>query len=293
MCNRKKISEIFDVWGSTYFWSKIQELTGYEELAAEDMALKYAQRSGEKLISPLLEHVTDSNKIGELIYRHYSKSWKHLHDILLLEYNPINNYDRTEIISDTETHTGTVGTTGEHTKGTKVDRTPNITRTETTTRTPNLTTSETNTEEYTPTVKTEEANSGTDSDSRKQASFSSSVQEVYKDEHLKGTKTTTTKSGKDTTKTTNSQTETGTEKNEMTGKESGTDTTQYSGKDTDTNTQTTDETTTQTRSANIKGNIGVTTTQQMMESEINLWSTYNFCDQVMKDVDKLITLRIY
>ena len=206
MCNRKKISEIFDVCGSTYFWAKIQELTGYEELAADDMALKYAQRSGEKLIAPILEHVTDSNKIGELIYRHYSKNWKHLHDILLLEYNPIDNYDRMESVTDTETHTGTVDTTGEHTKGTKVERTPNITRTETSTRSPNLTTSETNTEEYTPTVKTEEANSGTDSDSRKQASFSSSVQEVYKDEHLKGSKTTTTKSGKDTTKTTNTQT---------------------------------------------------------------------------------------
>lgn len=293
MFSRKKISEVFDVWGSTYFWTKIQELTGYEELAADDMALKYAQRSGEKPIAPILEHITDSDKIGELIYRHYSKNWKHLHDILLLEYNPIDNYDRMESVTDKETHTGTVDTTGEHTKGTKVERTPDITRTETNTRTPNLTSSGTNTEEYTPTTKTEEANSGTDTDSRKQASFSSSVQEVYKDEHLKGSKTTTTKSGKDTTKTTSTQTETGTEKNEMTGKESGTDTTQYSGKDTDTNTQTTDETTTQTRTAHINGNIGVTTTQQMMESEINLWSTYNFCEKIMQDVDNLITLRIY
>ena len=70
MSNRKKISEVFDVWGTTYFWAKIQELTGYEELNADDMALKYAQRSGEKPIAPLLEHITDSNKIGELIYRH-------------------------------------------------------------------------------------------------------------------------------------------------------------------------------------------------------------------------------
>lgn len=293
MYNRKKISEVFDVWGSTYFWAKIQELTGYEELNADDMSLKYAQRSGEKLISPILEHITDSNKIGELIYRHYSKNWEHLHSILLLEYNPIDNYDRMESITDTETHTGTVDTTGEHVKGTKVERTPDITRTETATRTPNLTSSETNTEEYTPTVKTEEANSGTDTDSRKQASFGSSVQEVYKDEHLKGSKTTTTKSGKDTTTNTNSHTETGTDKNEMTGTETGTDTTQYSGKDTDTNLQTTDETTTQMRTAHINGNIGVTTTQQMMESEINLWSAYNFCDKIMEDVDKLITLSIY
>lgn len=293
MCNRKKISEVFDVWGSTYFWAKIQELTGYEELKADDMALKYAQRSGEKLIAPLLEHITDSDKIGELIYRHYSKNWKHLHDILVLEYNPIDNYDRKESVTDTETHNGTIGTTGEHVKGTKVDRTPDLTRTETSTRTPDLSISETNTEEYAPTVKTEEANSGTDTDSRKQASFSSSPQEVYKDEHTKGSKTTTTKSGKDTTTNINSQKETGTEKNVLTGMETGTDTTQYSGKDTDSNLQSTDESTTQTRTAHINGNIGVTTTQQMMESEINLWSTYNFCDKIMQDVDKLITLRIY
>ena len=40
------------------------------------------------------------------------------------------------------------------------------------------------------------------------------------------------------------------------------------------------------------GNIGVTTSQQMLESEINLWQ-WNFYDQVFADIDKVLALEIY
>ena len=41
-----------------------------------------------------------------------------------------------------------------------------------------------------------------------------------------------------------------------------------------------------------KGNIGVTTTQQMMQSEIELWK-WNFYRSVFKDIDSVLTLKIY
>lgn len=41
-----------------------------------------------------------------------------------------------------------------------------------------------------------------------------------------------------------------------------------------------------------KGNIGVTTSQQMIESERELWN-YFFYDRVFKDIDRFLTLSIY
>ena len=48
----------------------------------------------------------------------------------------------------------------------------------------------------------------------------------------------------------------------------------------------------ETETTNRSGNIGVTTTQQMMESERNLWM-WNFFDQVYKDIDNVLSLPIY
>ena len=41
-----------------------------------------------------------------------------------------------------------------------------------------------------------------------------------------------------------------------------------------------------------KGNIGVTTTQQMAQSEIDLWR-WNFFRSVFSDIDSVLTLKIY
>lgn len=46
------------------------------------------------------------------------------------------------------------------------------------------------------------------------------------------------------------------------------------------------------RTLTRKGNIGVTTTQQMMQSELELWK-WNFYRSVFKDIDSVLTLKIY
>ena len=46
------------------------------------------------------------------------------------------------------------------------------------------------------------------------------------------------------------------------------------------------------RNSSISGNIGVATSQQMLESEINLWK-WNFFNNIFKDIDKVLCINIY
>lgn len=49
-----------------------------------------------------------------------------------------------------------------------------------------------------------------------------------------------------------------------------------------------------TRTLTRSGNIGVTTSQQMLESEIALWSNnFNFFREIFKSLDEILTLDIY
>lgn len=49
---------------------------------------------------------------------------------------------------------------------------------------------------------------------------------------------------------------------------------------------------TESHSLTRKGNIGVTTTQQLLQSEIDLWR-WNFVEQVFSDIDEILTIPIY
>lgn len=70
---------------------------------------------------------------------------------------------------------------------------------------------------------------------------------------------------------------------DVTETESGTETSATSGKDTHTHNYT----------LTRKGNIGVTTSQQMLQSEIDLWRWNYFYDIVFPSLDKLLTIPIY
>ena len=53
------------------------------------------------------------------------------------------------------------------------------------------------------------------------------------------------------------------------------------------------ESETGTRDLERSGNIGVTTSQQMLQSEIDLRNAYNFYDGIMNDVDSILCLLVY
>ena len=77
----------------------------------------------------------------------------------------------------------------------------------------------------------------------------------------------------------------------------GTDTRTYNTTDADTGTQTDNDGGSDTRTRNYtltrSGNIGVTTSQQMIESERALWMWNFFKDVVFPDIDRVLTLQIY
>lgn len=77
---------------------------------------------------------------------------------------------------------------------------------------------------------------------------------------------------------------------------SGDDVTRYDTSDTDSGTQTDTESGTDTETRNYEltraGNIGVTTSQQMLQSEIDLWQ-YDFMQIVYSNIDNVLSLDIY
>ena len=107
-----------------------------------------------------------------------------------------------------------------------------------------------------------------------------------------GTETTVIDGEKQTTFNT-SETNTGTETTVIDGEKQ----TSYNVSDIDTGTQRTEETGTDTHTRNYeltrKGNIGVTTSQQMIESERNLWLWNFFYTVVFPDIDRVLTIQIY
>lgn len=68
--------------------------------------------------------------------------------------------------------------------------------------------------------------------------------------------------------------------------------TEETGTRTETETGTRTERETGSRTLTRSGNIGVTTSQQMLESEIKLWE-WNFYESVFKNVDSVLTIQIY
>lgn len=77
----------------------------------------------------------------------------------------------------------------------------------------------------------------------------------------------------------------------------GTDTRTYNTTDADTGTQTDNDGGSDTRTRNYtltrSGNIGVTTSQQMIESERALWVWNFFRNVVFPDIDRVLTIQIY
>lgn len=77
--------------------------------------------------------------------------------------------------------------------------------------------------------------------------------------------------------------------NQLTGSESQTVDTTNNG----TSSHDNENTRTHSRKLSRHGNIGVTTSQQMLESEYALWTLHNVEDMILQDCIKMVTLPIY
>ena len=258
---------------------------------AENMSMLdflYFSRSGGKEISPFVRNLVQAGKtkaqisaaVNTVINVKYTNEWVRLFDLWNLSYNPIENYNMREQMTNDTTAT-TYGKTHTRTDNLShgINQTDTFTPNTTETETDNLTHGKTGTETQTPNVTNETDNTI--------HGFNSS------DGVPTGEQTQTT-TGTDTKTYDTSETDTGTKTVQKTGQETrgveGTETNTGTVTDADTGQDVNTRNYTLTRS----GNIGVTTAQQMAESEINLWSVWDIFERVIfPDLDKLLVMPIY
>ena len=227
----------------------------------------------------------------------YGDKWAHLWELFLMEYNPIENYNMIESGSDTNTKTGSLDRSGAITRTGSLDRSGAITKSGTESVSDDITYSgkEANTRSGNIVDTGLKADNQTDQDNKIYGYNSSNG--VYSDSNTQQAShknTQTFNDVKDETTFTNR-----TDSRDITTtftNRADTD----SRKDTYNNIADTDTRKelynnikdTGSHSLTRSGNIGVTTTQQMAESEIE-YRKHIYFDMVFADIDKLLTLPVY
>lgn len=279
----KKLNDVYLDWlsGDGVFTDLATlEVPWSEENNTIELNMAYhGNHSGDKWVSPIVSKFIDGevdnprSLLASTIFAMYHDKWNKLWSALAVEYNPLNNYDMVEHETPAEvTHTITPAETT--TTETPAETTTTVTPAETTTTEAPA--------ETTTTIKP--AKTVTENEV---SAFNSSD---YED----GTKSTVTGDANDkgsntfevdTAGSTSIDVDTaGSEKIEV-------DTAGSTSIDVD--TAGSDVLTVQNeRTLTRSGNIGVTSSQQLLESEIRL-RKWLFYQEVFKDLDNVLTLSIY
>lgn len=257
-----------------------------EKNISQQLNLQYhGNISGKKETSPLVDSLIVENNLTEnsknilamSIFSIYSNKWNKLYRILSLEYEPIENYNMTETEKTTSTNENTDTITTNTTNSNDV--------TETNTGTNTANDSENTTGKNTITdLKTVAENknvtnsnslygfnsaSGVNSDSQNGTETRNLTDNNTHNDDLKGTSINEHSENINMSKVT-------AQKNDVKDVKDGTHTEKGS----------------QDRTLTRHGNIGVTTSQQMLNSEIELWQ-WDFFSGVFKDIDKILTIQTY
>lgn len=239
------------------------------------------------------QETANSLTIARILYGIYGQNWTKLWEAFQTKYNPIENYNMQETIESTNSSDRTINRTNDLTStvdGTEKqtseqDGTQNVTGSTT-----NESTTDSNGSsslEHGETItKSAESDSFTYSFNATEKVPVSSQTESGSDAHT-GTDTTITTDHS----TANSE---GTTKTDSTDHTTGTvDTTTKDVRADTTVEDTTDNVTGKEETITTRaGNIGVTTTQQMLQQEFEIWK-WNFYFQVFEDVDRFLALSVY
>ena len=262
----------------------------------------YWIRSRKKLLSSFIaeekeENDTDLDDYAGDLLTLYGDKWAHLWELFLMDYNPIENYNMIESGSDINTKTGSLDRSGAITRTGSLDRSGAITKSGTESVSDDITYSgkEANTRTGNIEDTGAKADNQIDQDNKIYGYNSSvGVNSDSNTQQVSHKNTQTFNSLKDETSFTNR-----TDSRDIT-------TTFTNRADTDTRKELynniADTDTRKELYNNIKdtgshnltrsGNIGVTTTQQMAESEIE-YRRHLYFEMVFGDIDKLLTLPIY
>lgn len=264
MEKRKTLLEVTPTWATNGIFSKLASWAPWaSEWGATALDLVYyGNHSGQKKISPLVktllgtaETLSDEmlNQISSAAQAMYGQAWAKLWATLNFEYDPISNYDMTETENRETTGSGSHSKTGS----------------ESTTRTDNLS--------HTRTDNLSESNSGEVSE---ESSASGDIYGYNSSTGVPSDEQSGTRSGSSS----NTRTNTGTQSDSNTGTQTNSGETSESGSEQSEGKE--------DRTLTRKGNIGVTTSQQMIQSERELWMWHYF-DTVFADLDFLLTLAVY
>ena len=221
-------------------------------------------------------------------YNSHKYQYETLYKTTLLKYEPLQNYNRTEEVEDTTNKTGSDDTTfGSRTDTSTTNNTTNI-GAQDNTNTDNETTKigKINTETNSSTSK-----KGSESNEKEVAPYDAETYYNQEKDTLSFTNRTDTN---ESTTTTDARTDTRTNTNtEKVG--ARIDTTESSTSNTfggHTDATSRNENETYTHTSHMYGNIGVTTSQQMLASEREV-AYFNFVSIVAHDIIKLIAICIY
>lgn len=280
--SHKRIKDIFpDYEEKSYFFQYLGEMPWGENTYTQILMHTYAGvHSGERIASPFLLNLNarDAEErdiiIATMIKTHFKARWEHLYSLLGVDYNPIENYNMVE--KTTTKTTGNSTTTGTDSNTRTLDTTDKTVDSGTDKRTDDLT------ENTTDNVSRE--TSTTAADTAKIYGFNTSTGKPANSSDSNGSGT---EKSTDTATKTNTGTSTLTQDKTSTVTDTGTIKDAGESKSVMSSDGTSDGTLTRS------GNIGVTTTQQMMEQEVNFWNNFSFFEQVYKDIDSLLTLNVY
>lgn len=221
-------------------------------------------------------------------YNSHKYQYETLYNTTLLKYEPLQNYDRTEEITDNTERHGTNDTTfGSRTDTSTTNNTTNI-GAQDNTNTDNETTKigKINTETNSSTSK-----KGSESNEKEVAPYDTETYYNQEKDTLSFTNRTDTNESATTTDA-RTDTRTNTISEKLGGRE---DTTNSSTSNTfggHTDAISRNENETYTHTSHMYGNIGVTTSQQMLASEREV-AYFNFVSIVAHDIIKLIAICIY
>lgn len=198
--------------------------------------------------------------------------WQRMIDALYATYNPIHNYDRTEDSTGSGTSTGQKGTqsTGQFAETEHVDDVNERTEDTTDTRTPNITNQRTD--------NLTETKNGGETTTHQNTAYNAGLTDTSKDILVRNGDSTSN-TGTQTT------TESGTETNRTVGAINDDRDIDRNKSGSNSNTETTNETGSQSSTGHLyaRGNIGVTSTQNLIEQEISIRYKFNIYEIIARE----------
>lgn len=243
----------------------------------------YGNHSGNKIISPLIENILGDNDtltteqmntVANIIYSLFNKNWNRMWYVYSAEYDPAENYNMTE--------NGLDESILQH--GETITRTDNLTKNDNNTMTNDLSHTKTGTETETPQITETNTPNTTRTINNGIYGFNSNTSQPSDTGTETNTGTNTIERTGTDQKTYNlNDADTGTQTNFEVITETGTQTHAHSGNDKEE----------RTHQLTRHGNIGVTTTQQMLQSEIDLWQWDFFNNVLFPNIDGVLTIQIY